>query len=289
MRRITAVVGRAAFAVGIGGFGVLCLGFVDTVHNLEPLDLFVSTSSPAYVAVAILSGLFLLTASVSVATDAGAPTLPLVLAAIFISWIVALQFPSAVVFPALLRSPWWIRTFEVLSLAGGALVLAGLTISPRRRDWIRMGSLFYGISLPVFGALHVIYPGSVAALVPAFYPWPLFLAYLTGAAKIVGGLAIVSGLFPRAAAMCAGVLFGTYVLTLHIPRAITIHGPQLTSADDAVQLAARAGLTSLCVAIGMWGAAWIVADGLAVLKDAVPSGADRGPYSFALQKTGGPS
>lgn len=82
--------------------------------------------------------------------------------------------------------------------------LAGLATRPMRDRWIRLGGVLYGISLPVFGVLPFIYADNVASLVPAFYPWPLVWAYITGAGNIVGGAAIALGVVSRLAAILAG-------------------------------------------------------------------------------------
>jgi uncharacterized membrane protein YphA (DoxX/SURF4 family) len=198
-------------------------------------------------------------ASTAVLTGVRTQILMLCLAAFLAAWIVVLHIPSAFLEPQLLRSPWWIRTFETLALMGGAFALAGLTARPARDQWVRLGGIFYGVSLPVFGVLHFVYADNVASLVPALYPWPLFWAYLTGACNVAGGAAIALGIVPRLAAILAGSMYATYALTLHVPLAISTHLPQVLSGDAAMLQPARAGLTSLCVAIGMWGAAWIVA------------------------------
>lgn len=258
-RDFTVVIGRVAFAIALAGFGTLCLAFTDTVHQLQPLIMFVPATSPGYVVVAVLTGLLLLVASTAVLTGIRTQFLMLCLAAWLAIWIVVLHVPSAFVQPELLRSPWWIRTFETLAFLGGALALAGFSAYPVRDQWVHLGRFFYGISLPVFGVLHLVYADNVASLVPAFYPWPLFWAYLTAVCNIVGGAAIALGIVPRLAAILAGAMYATYTLTLHVPLALSTHVPQLLSGDTAILQPARAGLTSLCVAIGMWGAAWVVA------------------------------
>jgi uncharacterized membrane protein YphA (DoxX/SURF4 family) len=182
-------------------------------------------------------------------------------------WIVLLHVPSAFTDPSLLRSPWWIRTFESLALAGAALIMAGLAGNPARQSWVRAGRITFGISLPVFGTLHFIYPENVAALValsPAGYPWPLFWAYLTGVGHFAAGVAIVTGVWSRLAAILAGIMYASWALTLHLPR--IIDNPDTYSGD-------RPELTSLFVCVAIWGAAWIVAGSLAKPQDVAP-GAD---------------
>jgi uncharacterized membrane protein YphA (DoxX/SURF4 family) len=131
--------------------------------------------------------------------------------------------------------------------------MAGLAADPTRDTWVRAGRVAFGISLPVFGILHFVYPDSVAALVdlsPVSYPWPLFWAYLTGAGHFAAGVAIVSGVLPRLAALLAGVMYASWVFTLHLPR--IIDHPETYGGN-------RGELTSLFVCTAFWGAAWIVA------------------------------
>jgi uncharacterized membrane protein YphA (DoxX/SURF4 family) len=244
------------------GFGTLCLAYVDSVHQLQPIVEFVPAPNGATRALAIFTGVLLVGSGVALATGRKAHWFATALVVYFAAWIAFLHIPSAFLNPRLLRSPFWVRTFETLALSGGALVLAGLTSTPARERWIQTGRLLFGVSLPVFGALHFVYAENVASLVPAWYPWPLFWAYLTASGNVAAGAAIVTGRFARAAALLAGFMYGVYVLTLHIPRVVTIHRAQLAAGDPAALQLARGGMTSLCVAIGMSATAWIVAGSL---------------------------
>ena len=245
--------GRILYAMAMTAFGVLCLAYVDFVNQLQPVPL----SLPGYGFLAMLTGIILITASLAIMANFRVYFAATVLAALFAVWIVLLQVPSAFIDPSLLRSPWWIRTFETLGLAGAALILAGLAADPTRGSWVRAGRIVFGFSLPVFGILHFIYPDNVAALValaPVSYPWPLFWAYLTGAGHFVAGVAIATGVLPRVAAILAGIMYAAWALTLHLPR--IIDHPETYGGN-------RGELTSLSVCVGFCGAAWIVAGSLA--------------------------
>jgi uncharacterized membrane protein YphA (DoxX/SURF4 family) len=175
-----------------------------------------------------------------------------------------LHAPDAYADPELLRSPFWIRSFESLALAGAALIVAGL-VGELRAGWAHFGRLAFGVSLPVFGALHFFYPDNVAALVataaPAF-PWPLFWAYATGAGHFLAGAAIVTGFWARTAAIVAGLMYASWALTLHLPR--VLDHPAARSAENPAGYGGDRGeLTSLAVCVAFWGAAWIVAGSLA--------------------------
>lgn len=270
LRGATLPVGRILFAVAICGFGVLCLGFVDSVHQLQPFVEFVPVATPLTRVLSLLTGVFLVCCGVGIATGVKAPWFAIALAACFALWIVSLHLPSVFVNPRLLRSPFWVRTFETLALSGGALTIAGLTSQPVHERWLQAGRMLFGVSLPVFGALHFVYATNVASLVPDWYPWPLFWAYLTASGNVAAGIALLTGKFARPAALLAGFMYGTYMLTLHIPRALFIHLPQLSGDAAALQLA-RGGFTSLCVAIGMTGSALLVAAGLMRASATSPS------------------
>jgi uncharacterized membrane protein YphA (DoxX/SURF4 family) len=241
--------GRIIYAIAIAAFGVICLVFRDFVNSLQP----VPASMPGYGIVAVLTGLVLLGAGLALIANVKTYFAALALVAMFILWIVVLHIPSAFIDPSLLRSPWWIRTFETLALAGAALILAGLAADPVREKWLRVGRMAFGISLPVFGILHFIYPDNVAALValsPVSYPWPLFWAYLTGAGHLAAGLAIATGVLSRLAALLAGIMYASWAFTLHLPR--IIDHPETYGGN-------RRELTSQFVCVAFWGAAWIVA------------------------------
>jgi uncharacterized membrane protein YphA (DoxX/SURF4 family) len=256
--------GRILYAGATIGFGLVCLLYADFINALQPMPAWV----PGYSILAVLNGGLLVALGVALALDRQTRAAATVVAAFFALWILSLQVPSAFTNPSLLRSPWWIRTFESLALIGGGLALAGSSSSPVRESWIRYGRVAFGVSMPVFGVLHVIYPESVASLVPPWYPWPMFWAYATGMAQIAGGLAIASGVLSRPASILAGVMYGTWGLTLHLPRVwCRLRGP-CDFLDAPVGLAtSRGGLTSLFVAFAMCGSAWLVSGGIARMRE----------------------
>lgn len=253
--------GRIIYAIAMIGFGVLCLVYVDFLNSLQP----VPASVPGHGLLAVLAGLVLILAGLAVMTDIETYPAALALAVMFALGIAVLHIPGAFIDPSLLRSPWWIRTFESLALAGAALILAGLARKPVRESWVRAGRIAFGVSLPVFGVLHFVYPDSVAALValaPVTYPWPMFWAYLTGAGHFAAGVAIATGMLARLAAILAGIMYASWALTLHLPRVIS--NPATRSIDNPAGYAGdRQELTSLFVCVAFWGAAWIVAGSLA--------------------------
>jgi uncharacterized membrane protein YphA (DoxX/SURF4 family) len=291
MRRLRTV-GRLAFGTAILAFGVISLAYTDFVSSLQP----VPASVPGYGGLALLSGLALAAGGGAIAVGRGVRAAGLLLSAFLASWILFLHVPSAFLEPALLRSPWWIRTFETLIFASAALILAtdADPLAPRQR--IDRARIAIGLSLPVFGVLHLVYPASVAALIPPWYPLPMFWAYFTGFAQIAAGLAIATGVLSRLAATAAGLMYGLWALTLHTPRNwCRLYGPCEAFPDlPLVEWAnLRPELTSLFVAVGMCGAAWTLAGTLACgpgtagePHDADRSPADRAPVEAETDRGG---
>ncbi|MEO7735506.1 MAG: DoxX family membrane protein, partial [Kofleriaceae bacterium] len=96
-------------------------------------------------------------------------------------------------------------------------------------------------ALPVFGLLHVIYVDYVASVIPGWLPGHVFWAYATGAAHAAGGLALATGVRARLAAVLLAVMFGTWVVILHLPRALAAAEPRAEWSSLFVALAMCAG------------------------------------------------
>ncbi len=134
---------------------------------------------------------------------------------------------------------------KAVALCGAGTALAGRRATPPSASLKRWGGLMYGASLPVYGALHFIYPQLTATIVPAWIPGRLIWVYVIGVAFVLSGAAIVTGVMRRQAALLLGVMFTTWVVILHTPRVLAT--PQVS-----------AEWTSLFIAVAMSGGAWII-------------------------------
>ncbi len=255
--------GRIIFALAIIGFGIVGLHFRDFTHNLQPVELIVPPSTPGYETLAIVSAFFLVGCGALLLFDQRRRVMGMTVAAFLASWVLFLQVPSAFHYPETLVSPWWVRTFEDVAMCGAAWILAGTAARPEVRSRrITEGHLLIGLALPVFGILHLWYGPGTARLIPAFYPFPLFLAYLTGATKIAAGVAILSGRLVKVAALMTALQYAIYVSTLHVPLLLAGGTPQRV----------RGLATSLSVAVAFTGLALLVA-ATASDRRASPAGA----------------
>jgi uncharacterized membrane protein YphA (DoxX/SURF4 family) len=224
--------GPLIYAVGIGVLGLLNFVYVDGVFGLEAM----AAGSPWRVLVAYVTGIVLVAAAVSVFIGLGERVTASVLAVVVTLWVVVLHVPELVRAPGDANA--WARAGETLALAGAAWALAGV---------VGVGRVCFGIGLAVVGALHVMYARLLVPFVPAWLPpGALFWVYLTGGARVVGGVAILTRVQARAAAAWLGLMFGVWVVIFHVPA--------VAAAPDA-----RVQWTSFFVAVAMCGGAWVVA------------------------------
>lgn len=233
--------GRIVLALAIAAIGAVSLGFGEYVSGLQPLP----ADLPGHRAIALASGAALLLCGLGLLSLKTARVAAFALAALMLAACAAIHLP--ILLQNVRVGYSWVRLFEPLALAGAALTLAAsLSASKNTAKTIATGRWLFGISLPVFAATHFIYPDIVASLIPAWIPARLFLAYFTGAAHLFAGLAIVSNLMARWAAILAGAMYGSWALILHLPRVMADTGNQ-------------GEITSLFMAVALCGAAWAIA------------------------------
>ncbi len=213
----SAQLGRYLIGLAATALGVQSVWLKIYVGRLQPVPAWV----PRHAAIAILTGIFLIAVGLCILSGKWARLAATALAAMLLLWVVVLYLPL------IFRSPGaWLGTFETFAVFGGAWLLAAvLPIDGKRRAWdgivdrgATLGRLCFGVSLPVFGISHFVYHDFVATWVPAWIPCRLLWAYFTGAAHIAAGLAIVANVKSRLAATLAAVMYGSWVLIVHIPR-----------------------------------------------------------------------
>ncbi len=113
---------------------------------------------------------------------------------------------------------------------GSAFFVAGLytyrrdLLSPSskfRSGVFSLAPIFVAASLAAFGGEHFTAARALANLVPKWLPARLFIAYFVGVAHVAAALSLVARRCLRWSTLCLAVMFGLFVLLLHLPNAIS--------------------------------------------------------------------
>jgi uncharacterized membrane protein len=226
--------------VSTAGLGVVGLLWGDFVGRWEP----VPASVPAHRALACLSGLLLIVCGVGIVGRRTMHASAMALTLFLLSWLVLLHSPLV------RESPFdvsrWLYLGEVLAIACGALML---WTSPCYASAAAAARVGFALSLLIFGASHFAYLQVTAATVPGYVPAHVAVARITGAAHVAAGVALLSGLLPRLAAILEAAMVSVFVLLVNVPAVLSLP-------------ARRGSWTALFAEGALVGAAWVVAAAL---------------------------
>lgn len=249
-------IGWMSLAAAALGLGVLGLVTGDFALNWQP----VPESVPGRTLLAYLTAGLLLILGGGLLVDRYKYQFSLAIAGTFLVWAVVLHGPGVVADPLSVLP--WLGFTERLEVAAGALMLAATQVpgTPFARwsfaRWgLLVGRISFGACLPIFGLSHWVYPQFTADMIPAFIPAHLFWAYFVGVGHIAAGVAILTNVFARLAAVLFAAMVSGIVVLLHVPRVIAAPG-------------SRVEWTMLVIAMTIAGAAWCAAGSLARNKTA---------------------
>lgn len=239
--------GRTLFIVAVWALGIQALICARAIYELEPL--------PAWLGgpeiVANLTGLILVAVGIGLLIGYLARIAAIVLSIMLAIWILLLHMRLLIPNPA----PDLSFAFETLALAGVAWALAGRAADSRALDarsnaavgrTVFLGRYAYGVSLIAFCAVNVIYHNFIAGMIPGWIPAHLFWAYFTGFASLAAGVSILTGVWARAALVMTGIMYGSWVLIIHVPYV-------------AAHPHARDMWTDMFITMALSGGAWMLA------------------------------
>lgn len=257
-----AKIGRLFYGVSIAAMGVLTMYYRDFPYMLlPPKHSWISD----HAILVYLSGAFLFAAGAGIVLMKKVVPVSLGLGAvllfIFCFYFVPYELTVSVNY---LHFGDWENAAKELALAGGAFVVADwatvLAVRPlgepglaagttgravratsgglkgRVRELTgvgRFGAVLFGLTIISFGIDHFLYAKEAADYIPVWIPNHLFWMYPTGAVLLVSGIAIVVRIRVPLFAILLGSMIFTWVLILHLPKAIAEHagggGGELTS------------------------------------------------------------
>jgi uncharacterized membrane protein len=232
--------GRVAVGIAFLAFGVANVVIGDFVAGRAPAW---PPGVPGQFVWAYLTGIVFIGAGLCVLTGRWAVRAAMVMAGLIAAWALFRQIPIALADQQF--GGEWTKLGKALALSGGLLGVAGSFIlaSPEateaeiHRAWAMraVGRLAVGAFLVTAGVQHFLFAPFVATLVPAWIPGAMFWTQFAGTALIAGGLGLVLAETSRLAATLVGLMVLTWVVVLHIPRAVTMNNPnEWTAAIEAL-------------------------------------------------------
>ncbi len=153
--------------------------------------------------------------------------------------LIVIKLPPVLKTPLVVGS--WQSMSEMLALLTGAWVLCAFSARATR-----LAQLVFGFALIPFGLSHFAYLNLTAPLIPAWLPFHTALAYFTGAAQVVAGLAILFNILARLAATLEAVMLSAFTVLVWVPMLLATPTSPGTWSEFA---------TSWAIS----GAAWLVA------------------------------
>lgn len=131
----------------------------------------------------------------------------------------------------LLKLDSWFAAAEELAFCGGAFVMAASfpdkepingrfkSIITILEKLIPLGRSFFAILMILFGCSHFVFADFVSSLIPKWFGPTLFWTYLTGAALICAGIAIILKIWIKHVAILLAVMLFLFFVFFHIPDA----------------------------------------------------------------------
>lgn len=234
--------GRWVFAVTLIGLGIIGL----ITGHFTPTWSGVPAGLPGRAALAYLCALVALGCGAGLLWQRSAAVASRVLLAYFVLWFLVFRVP--LVFEAAASSgTWWACGATAVMAAAAWVLYARLNTGFASGDkGVRIARVLYGLGVIPFGVAHFTFLERTVSLVPAWLPWHLAWAYLTGCAFIAAGLAVLIGVSARLAATLLTMQMGLFTLLVWVP--ILLGSP---SASDWNEFIESWALTA---------AAWVVAE-----------------------------
>lgn len=251
-------IGRIFYGLAITGIGLQQLQYGEFRPVLLPAW---PSWLPGMAVCACLAGIALIAAGLAICLDRKTRSVALALGGVFLGLFYCVYIPHEIIADPFARHLGvWTNAFKILALSGGAFVLAGVSLKEQkgtaaRRSLIPLlekvipfGRFFLSITMIIFGVDHFLYTQAASALVPHWVPDPVFWTCLTGVALISAGVAIMLNIRMKVVALLLGTMIFLWVLTLHLPRAISF--PSMQKGNE---------ITSLFEALAFSGTAFMIA------------------------------
>jgi uncharacterized membrane protein YphA (DoxX/SURF4 family) len=153
----------------------------------------------------------------------------------------------------------WGGCAEIVTLVAACWVLYACTATSGDKPYVatltgthalQVARIAFAVVLPLIGLEHLVYAKETADMVPAWLPYRMGWAYVTGIAHIAAGLAIALNVLPRLAATLEAWMMGGFTVLVWIPSVMATPSQRFV-------------WTGLLISTVITAAGWIVASSYA--------------------------
>lgn len=212
--------GHAVFAATLAAIGIL--GFIKP--DYAAIWGGVPKAFPGREVLPYLCALVALGSGLGLLGSRSAPVAARVLLAYLLAWTLLFKGRFVVLAP--------LQEGSYQSLGENAVIVAGAWVlfAGFATDWDRMRLGFavgergvhiaralYGLAMLAFGLSHFFYLQFTAPLIPAWLLWPDFWAYFTGTTYLMAGVAVLTGVWARLAALLSALQMAGFLLLVWLP------------------------------------------------------------------------
>ena len=241
-----------AFGWRVYGLGVMAIAMVCLAWGRFDPGQPVPTAVPDRAALAYAAAVFMLVAGAAVEWRRTAAWAAALLCA-YCALIVVVLMNGRVALAHYAEYGAYDSAAEQLAIAAAALIVfaANARIDAALAARLtRLGQLAFGVCALVFGGAHFAYMNLTVPLVPKWLPpSQVFWAYATGLGHIAAGVAILTGVRARLAAILLTAMYASFTPLVHLPMLLADPTSFVNWTENALNLA-------------LTGAAWVVADSL---------------------------
>jgi uncharacterized membrane protein YphA (DoxX/SURF4 family) len=246
--KTTTTWGRRVYGLGVMALGMVCLAW----GNFDPGQP-VPSGFPDRTALAYLAAALLVVAGAAVewrrTASWGAAALTL-----YYLFVVIIVMNGRLMIAHYAEFGTYSGVAEQLAIAAAALIVyadSSRIDAALAARLVRMGQLTFGVCAVLFGGAHFFYMNLTTPLVPKWLPpTQEFWAYATGVGHIAAGVAILTGIQARLAAILLTAMFASFTPLVHVPVLLANPSSYFNWAENALNIA-------------LTGSVWVVAGSLA--------------------------
>jgi len=218
-------IGRIFYGIAIAGFGLQSVYYCDFPYMLLPPN---HSRIPGIATVTFISGILFVLAGACIVFEKKSRQITLLLAAVLLLIFYFYYIPyEFMVSSNYMHLGEWENAVKDLTLAGGALVIAGCYSEKNENPFMRLlaklipfGTILFALTIIDYGISHFLYAKEVMDYVPSWIPGHLFWMYFCGAALLAAGIAIILKIKTGLAAVLLGTMIFIWFIALHVPRGI---------------------------------------------------------------------